>query len=411
MLKVKFAAIFTLILSLLYPLSAAAAEVTVDPMTAFCFSSDDFSDSETNEGIFITAVPQQSIASVLYGGRVLKAGDALTSDALDRLTLETSCVTEQSAVIEYCTVSDGKVTGIKSLKMNIHPKRDDPPIAENGHLETYKNIENSGVLQAYDPEGKILTYQLTELPKRGTVEIGSDGTFTYTPKKNKVGKDKFSFAATDEAGNVSAPAEITVEIINPADKTVYADMTSGNDRFNALWLKEKGLFTGPVVGGTLCFGPDEPLTRGEFLVMVMKLVNADRDMISAVSGFADEDTTPAWMQPYIASAYSSGMITGTDSDEGVVFRPSEVITKAEAAVLLQNILQLPVSDQIPVFAKSGDDIPSWASEAVCALAGSGITLTAADASEVLTRSDAAAVLYDVSQVLKSEAVSSLYWLQ
>ncbi|MFR8332989.1 MAG: Ig-like domain-containing protein [Oscillospiraceae bacterium] len=49
--------------------------------------------------------------------------------------------------------------------------------------------------------------------------MGEDGAFTHTPKKNKVGKDSFSFTATDEAGAVSNEATVTIEILKPLDNT------------------------------------------------------------------------------------------------------------------------------------------------------------------------------------------------
>ena len=140
--KVRHTALLVLVLLAgIWLIPANAAEVTVDPTNEFCFSSDDFTLGDADEGIFLTAVPSSNIADLHYGNRILKAGDALTSDDLDALTLKTSCIIEQTASVEYCTVSDGKVTGIKSLKMSIRPQKNKPPTAEDSKLQTYKNIE------------------------------------------------------------------------------------------------------------------------------------------------------------------------------------------------------------------------------------------------------------------------------
>ena len=92
-------------------------------------------------------------------------------------------------------------------------------------LETYKNIANTGALDARDPEGDTLTYQLVKEPKRGTVELSPDGSFTYTPAQNKVGKDVFTYTATDSAGNVSNAATVTVKIVKPTDRAMYQDLS------------------------------------------------------------------------------------------------------------------------------------------------------------------------------------------
>lgn len=389
-----------------------AAEVTVDPTTSFCFSSDDFTAAQTADGIFITAIPSSNIATVRYGERTLKAGDALTFDALDMLTMETSCVTTQSASIEYCTITDGKVSGTSTLKMSIRPKSNEAPTAQDSHFETYKNINNNGILKATDPEGSTMTFQLVDAPKRGTVELHEDGTFVYTPMKNKVGKDSFTFTVTDNAGNTSEPAKVTIEILKVTSKPTYADMMNDTSSFEANWLRENDIFCGPLIGGKLCFQPDEAVTRGEFLVMVMKLVGADQALTVSTSGFADETDTPAWIQPYIATALSNGMISGVNTEDGVIFRPAEAMTKAEAAVMVQNILELPTRDTSPVFASAEDEtVPVWAAEAYHALLDAGIELSFTEQDDVLTRKDAASALYCIQSVLDQRAAAELYWLE
>ena len=96
----------TLLLAAAAIAPVSALEVTVDSTTQFCFSADDFTSEETDDGIFITAVPSTNIATVYAGSRALKAGDALTTETLNELTLQTQCVTAQTAEVEYCTVSD-----------------------------------------------------------------------------------------------------------------------------------------------------------------------------------------------------------------------------------------------------------------------------------------------------------------
>lgn len=403
---------FTLLMLLMLLTNPAlAAERTVDPTSQFCFSPEDFLHTEGDEGVFITAVPSSSVATVRYGDRILRAGDALPRSALSALTLDTDCILEHQTSIAYCTLTDGSVSGIKNLKLSIKPKKNLPPTAQDGQLETYRNIPNTGTLSVNDPENGQLSYTVEQQPKRGTVEIHDDGTFTYTPNENKVGKDSFTFTVTDEAGNISEEAKISIVIKKPTDKNVYADMNGEPDAFCAMWMKDEGLYTGSVVGGNLCFGPDVPVTRGEFLVMAMKLVDADAAATEVSSGFADEDETPIWMQPYITSALSSGMISGIQSDSGIMFRPTAELTCAEAAVVLQNILQLPNSSVQPVFSAAEDAMPAWAQDAASALSAAGIRLDNRMASEAITRRDTAKLFYQVHCLLQSDSIPTFYWVQ
>ena len=402
-------ALFVLAGSMTLP--AAAQVRTVDPTAQFCFSQDDFT-SAAADGIFLTSVPQEALATVRYGSRVLKAGDALPTEALGDLTLEAKCVTAQEVTIGYCTLSDGVLSGVQELKLSILPKEDQPPTAEDGSLETYKNIAGSGTLSAADPEGKPLTYNLVKEPKRGSVELHEDGTFTYTPDKNKVGKDSFTYTVTDSGGNTSEEAKISIEIRKPTDKATYADMDGDPDAFYAMWLKEAGLFTGATVGGNLCFEPEKTVSRGEFLVMVMKLVDAQADETGLTSGFSDEAATPVWLQPYIVSALGSGMISGVSSEDGVVFRPEAALSRAEAAVMLQNVLQLPAPTAKTVFLETdAAAVPAWAADATAALSAAGISLGDTAQADAITRREVAKLLYEVSNLIAGETLETFYWAQ
>ena len=402
-------ALFVLAGSMTLP--AAAQVRTVDPTAQFCFSQDDFT-SAAADGIFLTSVPQETLATVRYGSRVLKAGDALPTEALGDLTLEAKYVTAQEVTIGYCTLSDGVLSGVQELKLSILPKEDQPPTAEDGSLETYKNIAGSGTLSAADPEGKPLTYNLVKEPKRGSVELHEDGTFTYTPDKNKVGKDSFTYTVTDSGGNTSEEAKISIEILKPTDKATYADMDGDSDAFYAMWLKEAGLFTGATVGGNLCFEPEKTVSRGEFLVMVMKLVDAQADETGLTSGFSDEAATPVWLQPYIVSALGSGMISGVSSEDGVVFRPEAALSRAEAAVMLQNVLQLPAPTAKTVFSETdAAAVPAWAADATAALSAAGISLGDTAQADAITRREVAKLLYEVSNLIAGETLETFYWAQ
>ena len=145
--------------------------------------------------------------------------------------------------------------------------------------------------------------------------------------------------------------------------------------------------------------------------MVMKLVDAEADSSILSSGFADEERTPGWMQPYIVSAWSNGMISGISTDEGLEFQASADLTAAEAAVMLQNILQVPLAETKAVFSNQDESaVPAWASEATAALMQAGIQIEVSDQADLLTRREAANILYGVHQLLTNETLSDFYWV-
>ena len=320
---------------------ALAAEITVDYTSEYRFSAADFSSSDGLEGIYISSVPPAYQAELCIGSRVIRRGDILPAAALDNMKLRPVCLGNADCELVYCPIENGTLTDAVTVSLRILSGTNTAPVCEDGTLETYKNIANTGTLSATDQEDQELTYQLVKEPKRGTVELHEDGSFTYTPDKNKVGKDSFVYTATDPAGNVSNEACIKIRILKPADKATYQDMSGDRDAFAAMWLKDKGLYTGRVIAGNLCFEPDCPVSRSEFLIACMKLAGLEQSDGTISTGFADELETPLWQQPYLAAAYQSGMISGTPTEEGLVFRPEEDLSRAEAAVMLQKLLRLP----------------------------------------------------------------------
>lgn len=393
-----------LILSVL-SVPSLAAQVHVDYTSEYRFCAADFGADDALEGVYISAVPPAYQAELCLGSRVLRRGDILPAAALENIKLRPVCLGEASCELVYCPIASGTLGEAVTLPLRILSGTNTAPVCEDGTLETYKNISNSGTLRATDEEDSKLTYQLVKEPKRGTVELHADGSFTYTPGKNKVGRDSFIFTATDPAGNVSNEACVKIRIVKPTDKATYQDMTGDQDEYAALWLKEQGLYTGSIVAGNLCFCPEQAVTRGEFLLACMKLAGLEPAQSALSTGFADEAQTPAWQQPYLAAAYQSGLISGTPSEDGPVFRPQESLSRAEAAVLLQKLLRLP--GDAAVF--SGEDaslVPAWAQSAVSALCAAGISLTGGSYDEPLTWREAARLLLTAAP---AAAQQPQYW--
>lgn len=355
----------------------------------YCFSKADFVDESLDElsGIFVTAVPEKDRAVVMLGSRAIRAGDVLPEDSLGKLRLQPMSKENGEAVLCYQPICGTALGQPTQLTILIRSGKNEAPTALDGELETYKNIANDGKLTGSDPEGADLHFQLEQPPKRGSVELKEDGTFVYTPNKNKVGEDSFTFTVTDEAGNVSQPATVKINILRPTDAMSFADMENSTDCFEAMWLSEQGISGGRQVGTQLCFCPRDTLSRSEFLLMVMQLGNLSAEESQSVSCFADCEES--WLEGHLTAALRHGIITGESSQQGLVFRPNDPITGQEAAVMLQNLLELPV----PAAAYDcGCD--SWACHAVYALSDAGVALPASGSP--MTRLEAARLLYQAA---------------
>lgn len=358
--------------------AAKAAEVECD--SVYCFSSLDFSENPELAGVCITQLPDSRMGTVMLGSRVVRSGDILTAQQLSQLTfvpLKTEA--DQEVTITYLPIYENRVETAATVTISIFGKKDQPPVAEDSTLETYKNLPNQGKLCAHDPEGGALKFTITRGPKRGEVTVQNDGTFTYTPKKNKVGTDSFTYTVTDEAGNVSREATVTIEVLKVKNATTYSDTLGMDCRFAAEWLKNTGRFTGETINGQTCFQPDKTMTRGEFTALLVQTLGISVDEDASYTGFSDN--CPSWLRPYLAAALRSGLTAGWP--HGDKFGAEEPITGAEAALLIQNALDLTVS----AAALEAENT------AVAVLSENGIALVA-DAS--MTRADVAMALYRVN---------------
>lgn len=369
---------------------AFAADAQVLYHAEYCFTEADFLSEvpESPSGIFVTAVPEAELATIRLGTRVICPGDVLCSEDLSRLRLQPAGTQTGQAVLCYCPIYGTVLGEPAQVQIRVCSGKNQSPKAENATLETYKNIPNEGKLRGTDPEEGELSFHLADAPKRGTVELQSDGSYVYTPHKNKVGEDSFTFTVTDEAGNESAPATVKISILKPTDAMSFADMEGSLDSFEALWMQQKGLTQGQQIGEVLCFGADESVSRGEFLLMVMELRGIEPAQ-TAVPCFVD--AREEWLQPYLTAALQAGLIRGESSEAGLIFRSNDPITGAEAAVMLQNALQLPV----PASAQDSD-APLWARASLAAMADAGLTLPQEEAS--LSRIEAAKLLYEAQKL-------------
>ena len=371
---------------------AAAAEV--DCTDVYCFSAADFSSEDDLKGICITSLPEPRIGTMMLGTRVLRPGDILTAEQVAQMTFSPlRTETDRSAEVGYLPIYENTVAASAAMTIAVRGKEDKAPVAEDLAAETYKNLPATGRLKVTDPEGQAMAYTVTRNPKRGTVEISEDGSFTYTPKKNKIGVDSFTFTATDPAGKVSREATVTITILKPTDAAQYTDTIGHDCRFAAEWMRHTGIFIGENLAGNPCFGPDKEVTRGEFTSMLVRSLDIKPEQELALTGYSDE--IPLWLQPYLAAAVRSGLTAGLPEQE--IFGADTPITGAEAAVMLQNALDLtvPYQEDLEMSVSEDNTVPAWAESSLTALADCGMDL---DANAILTRGETAQLLYQAVQM-------------
>lgn len=277
-----------------------------------------------------------------------------------------------------------------------------PVIADTGELSlrTKENVTYYGKLAAEDAEKDALIFEITKPARHGTVSVTDPvgGSFKYTPSSCYTGKDSFTYRVSDEFGNYSDTAKVSVTVEKNSSGVFYCDMTESWAHNDAITLAEEGVMVGQTIGKQMLFGPDYRVSRAEFLAMAMDVCGIAPDPTLTKTDFTDNDQIPEHLISYVATAKKLGYIDGTKTDEGVFFYPNNTITRAEAAVIINKMLDLQTSGTVSVF-NDDHSIPAWAEESIYALTEhgllSGTGMGAVSANEELTRDQAATVLCSV----------------
>lgn len=115
--------------------------------------------------------------------------------------------------------------------------------------------------------------------------------------------------------------------------------------------------------------------------------------------------TPQWLKPYLAAAQRSGLLADLQTDADL----SQPITGAEAAVILQNALDLPLSaDALQQVDAMDEEIPDWALASLTVMAENGVVL---EYDAPLTRAVMAESLYQISRIAPDAPGMTVFRMQ
>jgi hypothetical protein len=199
-----------------------------------------------------------------------------------------------------------------------------------------------------------------------------------------------------------ATGTVTFTTTHFSDYAVGYNKVSFNDVPASAWYNKAVSFIAArgITGGTGNgnYSPDAKLTRGEFLVMLMKAYGIAPDT-NSTDNFSDAGNT--YYTGYLAAAKRLGITAGVGNNQ---YAPSKEVTRQEMFTLLYNALK--VVGQLPEgsFGKTLSDftdagqIDSWAKDAMTLLVETG---TVGGSNGALTplsttsRAEMAQVLYNL----------------
>ncbi|MBC8535634.1 S-layer homology domain-containing protein [Feifania hominis] len=376
--------------------------------TAVQWSADDFSieygtmDGDDVASVVITELPKIEHGTLKLGEKDVVVFQTIKKSNLGRLKFVPAKDFEGVTYFVY-RASDGEnLSAPVKVCINFSATVNKAPETKDVKTSTQKNLKITGRMSASDPDNDEMIFTVTKEPKKGELYYNSfSSSYEYIPHENATGTDSFTYEAKDVFGNVSEPAKVTIKINKPSSELEYEDMAGSYAHYAAIKLAEKDIIRGETLAGSNFFYPDEEVSRGDFLVMLMKASDSEFDMkTSATVSLADEEQMSPFVKPYVKAAFASGIVSGTAGDVKT-FCAQDTVTRAEAAVMINNILQLP-DDTVftPTFADA-DTIPTWATAAVSNLGQLNILNGYEDetigADRPMTRAEAAQVIWQMME--------------
>jgi hypothetical protein len=234
----------------------------------------------------------------------------------------------------------------------------------------------------------------------------------YTPTADELkNPESIVIWYIDGSGNVvtipnghydPATGMVTFDTTHFSDYAVAYNKVSFNDVAAGAWYNKAVSFIAArgITGGTGNgnYSPDAKLTRGEFLVMLMKAYVIAPDA-NSTDNFSDAGNT--YYTGYLAAAKRLGITTGVGNNQ---YAPGKEITRQEMFTLLYNALkvigQLPQGDSgntLSDFTDAGQ-IDTWAKDAMTLMVETGTVSGNNGALTPLstaTRAEMAQVLYNL----------------
>lgn len=119
-----------------------------------------------------------------------------------------------------------------------------------------------------------------------------------------------------------------------------------------------GIIDGAQANGITCYYPDKELTRAEFAKYIVMSQGIETAKASTGT-FADGDSIPFDLRPYVYGAYNAGLIQGSKERDGqLCFLPDDTITRAEIITILGRFMG--DTSNAPLTFADAAEVPKWA---------------------------------------------------
>jgi hypothetical protein len=358
-------------------------------------------DAGTLSGIIITDLPQASQGKLTVCGTNALLYETINRDGMNRLAFN-PVKGSTNASFNFIPLVPEKQEKAAKMVIALLDKPNTAPIAQLDSIATEKNINIQGTLIVTDDDTDSLKIKIITPPEKGELTLNGIN-YTYEPFLDMTGNDSFVFIAVDKYGSTSAKTTENIKIEKPQGKISYADMNGNPYNYAAVKLAENGIMVSDKIGKNYYFKPDQIITKGDFLVMLIAASNKEKELSpTANTGLQNDTQIPMYLKPYVEKAKVSGIIGGKVST--ISFNYNDPVTKTDAIMMIDSAAQIPDTElSAPVFNNNGT-IPTWAMQAYINLYNNSIITkseTNAESNGNLTRAEAAGMIWGMYNYCES----------
>jgi VCBS repeat-containing protein len=253
-------------LSTIDPLAGASEDTAFTVTYAMLASAADETDAQEDAISF--RVELVTSGTLLLGGTAVIPGITTISSGQ---SLSWTPAANANGLLDAFTVRATDAAGASDLPAQVRVQTapvNDAPVATSSYLNATEDTVATGTLQASDPDSASLSFRVVNPPSRGTVTIGTNGNYTYTPSPNQSGPDGFAFRVNDGSAD-SGTVYVYIFLAPVNDAPVLASP-----------LPDRSVLTGSTVSFSLSAGT---------------FTDVDNNTLIYSATRADGSPLPAWL--------------------------------------------------------------------------------------------------------------------
>lgn len=189
-------------------------------------------------------------------------------------------------------------------------------------------------------------------------------------------------------------------IYNP-EQRLFSDLTGRWSEHIVYRLSSIGVIDGFMRENRWVFAPQTQINRQEFIKLLVTAADRQVGTQVWDEAYMDGEDVSSWAVPYVAAALEEGWLKGVARNGDIWLEPTRSITRAEAAVMMARMLDesSEIDQGKDVFIKDRKDIPVWAVEDVERLYEAGLLSGYPDQTfrpnQMITREEAAVLVMNL----------------